>query len=364
MTLTLLQVIIFLSWLIFVIFAFDSFQRKSFNSLHFLVFWWGTALLLYFVFFPNSLNKFGSFFWLARWADLIVYVSIIGLVYLYFELLNKTTKHAIMTTRLITEQAIQRALSHNELSKLTLKENKLSDYIFLVRSFNEWITLPNVIDNIIKKWFSKILVVNDWSSDDTVKLILWKKEQYKESDIILLSHLINRWWWAANKTWFEFLRRYSELLQIKWVVTFDADEQMNIDDMDIFTDAISKNINKEIFLGSRFIEWWSASEIPKLRKIILFWSRIITRFFNGISVSDPHNWYRVLSINALKQINVESDWMTYASELLEQIHNLRIPFMEVPVNIKYTEYSLAKGQKNSNALKILKELVYKKFFYK
>lgn len=269
-----------------------------------------------------------------------------------------------MTTRLITEQSIQRALSHNELSNLNLKSDKLSDFIFLIRSYNEWTTLPKVIDDIIKKWFSKILVVNDWSVDDTVRIVLSKKEQYTDSVIILLSHLINRWWWAANKTWFEFLRRYSELLQVKWIVTFDADEQMDINDMDSFIDCISKNKNKDVFLGSRFITWWSASEIPTLRKIILFWSRIITRFFNWISVSDPHNWYRVLSVKSVNRINVESDWMTYASELLEEIHNYKLPLMEVPVNIKYTEYSLAKGQKNSNALKILKELVYKKFFYK
>jgi hypothetical protein len=56
--------------------------------------------------------------------------------------------------------------------------------------------------------------------------------------------------------------------------------------------------------------------------------------------------------------------MTYASELLEEAKRLGYKIIEVPVNIEYTNYSLSKGQKNLNAIKILLEIIYKKFFYK
>jgi hypothetical protein len=39
-------------------------------------------------------------------------------------------------------------------------------------------------------------------------------------------------------------------------------------------------------------------------------------------------------------------------------------FIEIPVTIKYTEYSLNKGQSTGSAWKILKELIYKTFFYR
>lgn len=361
-----LQFILIVSGLVFFIFAIDSFQRKRFNALHFLVFFGWISVVLLFSFDPNLLNKFWSLFWVARWADLLVYISIILLAYFYFEILNKVTKQSFLTTRLITEQSIQRALSHNETSNLKLKNDKFSDYIFLVRSYNEGQYLPKVIDEIMDYGFSKILVVNDWSQDNTVRLILEKKEQYKDKDkdIILLSHLINRWWWAANKTWFEFLKRYWNLLQIKWVVTFDADGQMNIEDMKTFIYEINKNENTDIFLWTRFLAWWSASNIPFLRKIILSWSRIITYFFDWLWVTDPHNWYRVISLETLKKIKIDSDGMAYASELIEEIKRLNLNFLEVPVNIKYTDYSLWKWQKNSNAFRILIELIYKRFFYK
>ncbi len=54
----------------------------------------------------------------------------------------------------------------------------------------------------------------------------------------------------------------------------------------------------------------------------------------------------------------------YASELLDSIRIHDIPFVEVPVHIQYTDYSMAKWQKNRNAIKILAELIYKKIFYK
>ncbi|EKE28266.1 MAG: Glycosyltransferases involved in cell wall biogenesis [uncultured bacterium (gcode 4)] len=360
----LLQFILIITWVIFFFFAIDSFERKRFNALHFVVFFWGTLLIMLFSLDVWLLNRFWSFFWVGRGADLLVYISIILLAYFYFEILNKITKQSLYTTRIITEQSIQKALSHDELKTIHLNKWKLDKYIFLIRSYNEWSALPGVIDDIFNKWFSKIVIVNDWSVDNTVKTVLEKKKQYPDKNIILLSHLINRWWGSANKTWFEFLKRYWDALEIEYVVTFDADWQMSIDDMDKFMKEVDDNPQIDVFLWSRFIDWWSASNITKIRRAILAWSRVVTFFFNSLWVTDPHNGYRVIKLEALKKLKIESDNMTYASELLEWIQQNHLKFKEIPVNIVYTEYSLWKWQKNSNAIKILLELIYKKFFYK
>ncbi|MDD2487250.1 MAG: DUF2304 family protein [Candidatus Gracilibacteria bacterium] len=366
MQLSPLQFILVVSGLVFFIFAIDSFQRKRFNALHFLVFFGGVSVILLFSLDVQLLNKFGSLFGVARGADLLVYISIILLAYFYFEILNKITKQSFLTTRLITEQAIQRALSHNEITNLKLNDNEFSDFIFLVRSYNEGKYLNDVIDEILDYGFSKIVIVNDGSVDNTVRSVLDKKLQHDGSDIILLSHLINRGGGSANKTGFEFLRRYGDSLKVKWVVTFDADGQMDINDMKTFIYEINKNAGTDVFLGTRFLLGGSASNIPLSRKIILSGSRVITYFFNSLWVTDPHNGYRVLSIDAVKNIKIDSDGMTYASELLDEVKRLNLKYKEIPVNIKYTEYSLKKahGQKNSNAWRILLELIYKKFFYK
>jgi hypothetical protein len=92
---------------------------------------------------------------------------------------------------------------------------------------------------------------------------------------------------------------------------------------------------------------------------------MITLVFYGAKVSDPHNGYRVISVEALQKINLTADGMHYANELQEQIKKNHLSFVEVPVHIVYTEYSMTKahGQKNSNSLKLAAEMIYKKIFF-
>ena len=80
--------------------------------------------------------------------------------------------------------------------------------------------------------------------------------------------------------------------------------------------------------------------MPTSRRIILRLSKIITRLFYGVKVSDPHNGYRVYTLPALEKININADGMHYANEINEQIAVNKLKFIEVPVDIRYTDYSL------------------------
>ena len=82
---------------------------------------------------------------------------------------------------------------------------------------------------------------------------------------------------------------------------------------------------------------------------------------SGITLSDAHNGYRVFRPSALQKIHLTADSMAYASELIEQIAQYKISYAEVPVHILYTEYSLAKGQKSSNAIFIALHTIWSKF---
>jgi hypothetical protein len=44
----------------------------------------------------------------------------------------------------------------------------------------------------------------------------------------------------------------------------------------------------------------------------------------------------------LDKIKITQDGMSHASEIIDIISREKIKYMEVPVNIKYTEYSLKK----------------------
>jgi hypothetical protein len=44
----------------------------------------------------------------------------------------------------------------------------------------------------------------------------------------------------------------------------------------------------------------------------------------------------------------------------------RLKYIEVPIEIKYTDYSINKKhwQKNSNSIRLAAEMIYKKLFYR
>jgi len=61
-----------------------------------------------------------------------------------------------------------------------------------------------------------------------------------------------------------------------------------------------------------------------------------------IKLTDAHNGYRVFRKEVLDNIHLSIDVMGYASELIDIIATKKINFLEVPVHILYTDYSIAK----------------------
>ncbi len=340
---TLLQFFFIISWIIILILWIDISKKQKFNALHFLVFlsiWWG---LLVFTIFPNILKNIWDIFWVARWADVLVYSSIIFLLYFVLLLLTKHVENKESITELI------RALAIENSDKKIIKWKE----VFLIRVYNEEQVLKNTIQEIINNNYKNILVINDWSTDNSKNILekFWDK-------IILINHLKNRWWWAALKTGFEYLKQY---WKIEYIITFDADWQHSLEDLDIFFKEFSKNKKLDITLGSRFIKKTNTN-VPLLRKIILYGWKIFTYFLSWIYLTDSHNWYRVFKFKVIDKINISMDWMEYASELIESINKNKLKYKEVPVNIKYTEYSLSKWQSNSNAINIVLRFIWNKFF--
>ena len=366
MHLSLLQFLIIIASVIFLFFWIDLFKRKKATILHLIVFIWGSILLILFSFNMNALNDFWSFFWIARWADLLVYIALIILWYFYITLYNKSIKDTQELTKLISALAIEKWY---EEEKETIKKYKNSDFkdefVFNIRVYNEASMLSSVIDEVINAWFKKLVFINDGSKDNSQEILEQKKEEYPDCIFVILTHKINRWWWAANQTWYKFIQKYAEQLKVSRFVWFDPDGQMDIKDMDTFISTIRKDKWKiDAYLWSRFIKWWSSENIPNSRKRILAISKFVTRLFYWIKVSDPHNWYRVIDIEALKKIHLTADWMHYANELNEQMQKNHFKIKEIPVHIRYTDYSLWKWQKNSNSIKLWLQMIYQKIFFR
>ena len=371
---SLLQFVIILAAVVFILFGLDLYKRKKMNVLHFFVFFVGGGMIVIFALDQSLLDQFGKFFGIARGADLLVYISLILLFYFYIDLLNKHTKDRFQLTRYISQEAINEWYEQNK-DQIVNRHNthEKDDFIFNIRVYNEEKEVGKVIDEIIHAGFRKLVLINDGSSDNTLQILQEKKKQHPDTLIIILSHTINRGGGAANQTGYNFIKKYGDELKIKWFVWFDADGQMDVKDMETFMKHIHadqhlwldlENKRPDLYLGSRFLEGSKVENMPGFRKVILWIAKIVTRIFYGAKISDPHNGYRVIALPTFRKFVITADGMHYANEVNEQIKRHHMKYREIPVHIRYTDYSLKKGQKNSNSLKLAMEMIYKKIFFR
>ena len=340
----LLQIFFIVSWIIIFFLAIDIARKQKFNALHLLVFIFIWLGLLVFTFFPGSLNGIWQFFGLQRWADLLVYSSIVFLIYFSLLLLRKVEANSEDLSKLIREIAV----------KSWPRKKIHGNELIIIRSYNEASVIAETIQTIFDAGYKNILVVNDGSTDNTNTTI--KKHFWEQ--VILLEHYRNRWGWAALETWFEYARRYAD---VDYVVVFDADGQHDIKDLKTFEKYLHSHKHVDVLLWSRFLkkkQIW----MPFLRRCILKLGIIFTALLSSIQLTDAHNGFRIIKLKQLDKIRLTIDGMWYASELLDIIAREKISYKEVPVNVRYTEYSLSKGQKNSNAINIAFNFIWSKFF--
>ncbi len=208
--------------------------------------------------------------------------------------------------------------------------NKQSTFI-VIAAFNESKSIFNVIKNLKYYGYENIVVVDDCSKDNTYEIAL-------NEGAHVLRHVINRGQGAALKTGID----YAILQKAKFIVTFDADGQHRVEDLERMVTPVWEN-KCDITIGSRFLSKRAVREMPLSRRIILKIGVIILFFFYGVIMTDAHNGFRVMNRRAAKKIEIVCDRMAHASEIVEEIHRKKLRYKEIPVIINYNEYTLKHG---------------------
>jgi glycosyltransferase involved in cell wall biosynthesis len=206
----------------------------------------------------------------------------------------------------------------------------------VIAAMNEEAVIAGVVASVKREGWSVVLV-DDGSRDATAA-------RARAAGAVVLRHSINLGQGAALQTGIDYAVRHGA----RNLVTFDADGQMDADDIPALVAALD---DADIALGSRFlgkIEGATAQRMALLKGAVMMSNRL-----SGLKLTDAHCGFRAFRASVAPQLRMNQDRMAHASELLRKIKTSGVRVVEVPVTIRYTEHSMRKGQHGFQAVRIL-----------
>lgn len=211
----------------------------------------------------------------------------------------------------------------------------------VIAAYNEARMIAEVVREVRRTGYA-LVVVDDGSADATAELAAAAGAE-------VVRHPFNLGQGAALQTGIEFALNEGA----RYVVTFDADGQHRTADIAALLDALDAQ-HADFALGSRALG--ATLNLPPRRRLLLKAATWFTRITTGLAVTDAHNGLRAMTRRGAGAIRLHQNRMAHASEILHQIAASGMRYVEAPVTVAYSDYSLGKGQRTSDALTIVLDL--------
>jgi glycosyltransferase involved in cell wall biosynthesis len=215
----------------------------------------------------------------------------------------------------------------------------------VIPMYNEGTVIGEVVADV-RRTFPHVVCIDDGSSDDSVA-------RARSAGAVVIEHPINLGQGAALQTGFDYALSDPTMTE---VVSFDADGQHQVGDA-VGMVAKLRAENLDAVIGSRFLD--KRTKVSNAKRAVLRTAAWYTRVTTSMALTDAHNGLRVLSRNVLESVRITQNRMAHASELVDLLGGLKIPWAEYPTHIVYTEYSKGKGQSLLNSVNILVELIFR-----
>ncbi len=215
----------------------------------------------------------------------------------------------------------------------------------VVPAYNEAEVITGVIREIRSAGYQNILVVDDGSRDAT-QLIA------RNNGVIALRHRINRGKGAATKTGIEAAKLFGADI----IVTLDGDGQHDPRDIKLLIKPIINN-HCDVALGSRLMR---PEGMPWYKILHNKIGNVLVWYFYGLYVTDSQSGFRAYSRHAAETINTRTDRYEYDSEVIREIYLYRLQYQEIPIRVRYTDYSMGKLHKQNliNGIKTFYRMIW------
>jgi len=190
-----------------------------------------------------------------------------------------------------------------------------------IPAYNEEKNIAKIIVKL-QDIVDRIIVCNDGSSDSTGTIA-----EKMGADVI--NHPKNLGYGAAIRS--IFLK--AKELEADILVTFDADGQHRIQDINTVIEPILKN-ESDIVIGSRFLDE-STKNMPSYRKLGIKTITKLTNAATNTKISDSQSGFRAYNKNVLSKLSPSDFGMGISTEILIKANELDFRISEVPIEIIY-----------------------------
>ena len=213
----------------------------------------------------------------------------------------------------------------------------------VIPALNEAKRIGILVDRLLEKGFTNLVIVNDGSEDETSDMFNDVEE------VTVLDHIINLGPGAATMTGIN----YALELPVDYIATIDADLQHHPDDLIRLFKEISTN-QCDLVIGSRFI---NKNEIPKSRALYNFFGNWISYIKTGLMVTDSQSGIKILSRKFAEELTIDYNGFEFCIDIIKKARLQEVKVAEFPVGVTYTKETMQKGQSFGNGLIMLGRLL-------
>ena len=212
--------------------------------------------------------------------------------------------------------------------KTSYMENKPSISV-VIPLYNEEHSIKNVIERIPNHSSYEVVVVDDGSTDESVKKI----EEIKDKDIKIIQHEKNQGYGAAILTGFKHTSG-------DIIVTMDSDGQNNPEEI---PDLIRPIINDQadFVVGSRYLGN-SAYKVPLYVRVGEYFINLCLWFLYRQKVRNNQGGFRAFRKETVKIFeSIQCTGMGFTTELLFRAAHKNLRIIEIPISLNSREAGIS-----------------------